>query len=114
MFFAEFLSHLVNEIGNLVEIVLVVDAWLALNGLYAFPTWEKEVFELYSNATGELMSIFRQYSKIGGSHAADTMQQTELTNLALDCGIASEAFPMTRVIQIFERADMVDENESMV
>ena len=37
------------------------------------------------------------------------MQKSELTNLALDCGIASEAFPMARVINIFERADQVDD-----
>ena len=36
------------------------------------------------------------------------MQQTELTNLALDCGLASDAFPMVRVQNIFERADQED------
>ena len=79
----------------------------------ASPTWEKEVFDILHANIAELKSIFNQYSKIGGGgsgslSAAETMQVNELTNLALDCGIASETFPMTRVINIFERADQVD------
>ena len=38
-----------------------------------------------------------------------TMQQTELQNLALDVGLSSASFPMTRVINIFKRADQVDD-----
>ena len=37
------------------------------------------------------------------------LQQTELVDLALDCELTSEAFPMARVQIIFERADQVDD-----
>ena len=37
------------------------------------------------------------------------MQKTELTNLSLDCGLATDDFTQTRVINIFERADQVDD-----
>mgnify|MGYP003331526495 CR=1 FL=1 len=53
-----------------------------------------------------------EYASRGGSSSAataQTMQQTELTDLALDCDIATQAFPMVRVINIFERADQVDD-----
>jgi len=36
------------------------------------------------------------------------MQQTELTDLALDCSLSTDKFPMSRVIELFERADMAD------
>jgi len=42
------------------------------------------------------------------------MQQTELTNLALDCGISSSKdteFPMVRVTGIYERGDQVDDTQ---
>jgi len=89
-------------------------AKMDLSHVAGFPLWEKDVFGLLSGSFEELASIFRQYSKMGSSgttsaHAAETMQQIELTNLALDCGIASETFPMARVIQCFERADQVDD-----
>ncbi|KOO22536.1 hypothetical protein Ctob_006009 [Chrysochromulina tobinii] len=93
--------------------------WLAtwqkmdLSHVFGFPAWEKEVYGLLEGSIKELRSIFTQYSKVGtagssSAHAAETMQQSELINLALDCGIASEAFPMARVIGIFEHADQED------
>ena len=53
-----------------------------------------------------------RYAKSGsaGSASADqlfTMQKTELTNLSMDCGLATEDFNATRVINIFERANQV-------
>jgi hypothetical protein len=44
----------------------------------------------------------------GGSSepsALETMQQAELVDLALDCGLATDAFPMARVQAVFARAD---------
>ena len=35
--------------------------------------------------------------------------KTELTNLALDTGLATDDFPMVRVANVFERADQVDD-----
>ena len=37
------------------------------------------------------------------------MQQTELINLALDVGLATDTFPMARVQTIFARADQTDD-----
>ena len=31
------------------------------------------------------------------------MQKTELTNLSLDCGLANEGFPQTRVLNLFSK-----------
>ena len=92
--------------------------WLAvwekcdLSHVYGFPSWEVEVHNLLQAAYPELSSIFAQYAKSGsaGSSSAaacETMQQTELVDLALDCDLPSEAFPMVRVQNIFERADQV-------
>ena len=85
-----------------------------LGHVFGFPTWEKEAFALFSASFEELQSIFNQYAKSGtagsaSANAALTMQQTELQNLALDCGLSSETFSMTRVINIFKRADQVDD-----
>jgi hypothetical protein len=41
------------------------------------------------------------------SATALTMQQSELTDLALDCSLATADFPMERVVQVFESADAV-------
>ena len=90
-----------------------VGRWTSRTSL-ASPTWEKEVFDLFDGSFGELKSIFDQYAKSGtagsaSAGAAMTMQQTELQNLALDCQLSSEQFSMTRVINIFKRADQVDD-----
>ena len=62
--------------------------------VYGFPTWEEQAFKLVQNHFDELVSIFTEYAKTGsaGSGSAKalmTMQSTELTNLALDCGETS-------------------------
>jgi hypothetical protein len=85
-----------------------------LSHVFGFPTWEKEVFTLFEASFAELSSVFDYYAKSGtaGSSSAGTamtMQQTELQNLALDCGLSNEQFSMTRVINIFKRADQVDD-----
>jgi hypothetical protein len=98
-------------------------AWLAtwrkmdLAHVFGFPLWEKEVFMLLQRDYSELLSIFTYYGKSGSAGsssatAASTLQQTELINLALDCGLTSEAFPMVRVQDIFTRADQEDDKTS--
>ena len=50
----------------------------------------------------------------GGSSepsALETMQQAELVDLALDCGLATDAFPMARVQAVFARADATDDGK---
>ena len=89
-------------------------AKMDLSHVFGFPMWEKDVYELLQKAHGELKSIFDHYSKAGSAGsgsatAAMTMQQTELVDVALDCGLTSETFPMVRVQNIFERADQVDD-----
>ena len=68
---------------------------------------------LLQRSFGELSSIFTQYAKAGAAgggsaKAGETLQQTELVSLALDCGITSEVFPMARVLGIFFSADAAD------
>merc|ERR1719473_1137309 len=84
-------------------------AWKAmdLSHVAGFPTWEDEVFHTMQAAFTDLLSIFTYYAFTGdggeaGSWAAETMQQTELVDLALDCGLATSAFPMTRLVSLFE------------
>ena len=92
-----------------------VSTWgkMDLGHVYGFPLWEKEVFQLLQRSFGELVSVFSYYSKSGtagsgSAAAAETMQQTELINLALDVGLATDTFPMARVQGVFERADQTD------
>ena len=71
------------------------------------------MFELLGKHYNELKLIFQQYSKSGtaGSATAEqlfTMQKTELTNLSLDCGLATADFPQARVMNVFERANEAD------
>ena len=84
-------------------------AKMDLGHLYGFPLWEKAVFMLLHRSFPELHSIFLAYSKrddSGSATALETMQQTELVDLALDCGLATAAFPMARVQLVFARAAM--------
>ena len=63
--------------------------------------WEGEV-ELLKANFGGVQAIFAQYAKgdadSGSAKGAMTMQQTELTEFAVDCCIETPEFPMTRVI----------------
>ena len=90
-------------------------AKMDLGHLYGFPLWEKAVFMLLHRSFPELHSIFVTYSKrddSGSATALETMQQTELVDLALDCGLATAAFPMARVQLVFARADMTDDGKA--
>jgi hypothetical protein len=90
-------------------------ARMDLSHLFGFPLWEKAVFSLLHRNFPELQTIFSAYSvgKTGsGSTAAmETMEQTELVNLAIDCGLATDAFPMSRVQGVFTRADLKDDGK---
>ena len=64
----------------------------------------------------QLRSIFDYYAKSGtaGSSSAGallTMQQSELQTLAIDVGLTTDKFSMTRVINIFKRADQVRQKQ---
>ena len=85
-----------------------------LKHLFGFPLWEEAVFGALNKSFSELASIFVFYAKSGGagsssSSGALTMQGTELGNLCLDIDILTEKFNMTRVWNIFRRADQVDD-----
>ena len=91
-----------------------IELWskMDLTSLFGFPLWEEKVFDSLYKARAELQSIFIGYakSKDGGSKAAAaalTMSQQELTDLALDCSLSSDTFPMERVVEVFESADAV-------
>ena len=91
-----------------------LDTWnkMDLGHIHGFPVWEAEVFELLKSSFGELKAIFASYAGAGegsSAKAATTMDQTELTQLAIDCSLETAEFPITRIIVIFERADKVDE-----
>jgi len=95
---------------------LFLTVWqkMDLSHVFGFPTFEQGVFALLYKSFGELASIFTFYAKSGtaGSTSANallTIQQTELQKLALDCQLCNEQFSMTRVINVFERADRVDD-----
>ena len=94
----------------------LIATWRAmdLSHIYGFPVWEEAAFGIIQRSFGELVSIFTEYAKSGtagssSAKAAMTMQSTELTNLALDCELATEDFPTSRINLIFMRADQVDD-----
>ena len=87
-----------------------------LKHIYGFPLWEENVFSQFTTHFDELKAIFTHYAKSGGAgavsaNAALTMQSTELGNMCLDIDILTEKFNMTRVINIFRRADQVDDTQ---
>ena len=86
---------------------------MGLAHVYGFPLWEEEVFHLLQVANRELHSIFTHYGRSDSSSSAAivSLQQTELTNLALDCGLALDTFPMARVQAIFTRAEQTDDKK---
>ena len=53
----------------------------------------------------------RERSEMPSSKGALTMQQGELVDLALDCGLPTDALPMARVQGVFARADQTDEGK---
>ena len=72
------------------------------------------MFDMLRTHFEQLRSIFDYYAKSGtaGSSSAGallTMQQSELQTLAIDVGLTTDKFSMTRVINIFKRADQVDD-----
>ena len=95
---------------------MLIGTWkkMDLNHVMGFPVWEEEVFGVIQRAFPELVSIFTEYAKSGSAgsgsaKATTTMQSTELTNLALDCELATDNFKMARINTIFQRADQVDD-----
>ena len=61
-----------------------------------------------------IRSLFNQYAKHsgGGAVASKSLQQTELVNLALDCCLATAAFPMARIQAVFTLADLKDDGKA--
>jgi hypothetical protein len=86
-------------------------AWkqMDLSELFGFPLWEKQVFVRLLASFDELAAIFAFYADGGNDGndggSADSIEQTELVDLALDCGFISEAFPMARVAEVFASTD---------
>jgi hypothetical protein len=87
-------------------------AKMDLSDCHGWPLWEKEVFTILSSAFDELGSIFSYYAKSGGVGTSATsafqLQQAEVTNFALDCGLASKEFPMARIHSLMEVSDALD------
>jgi hypothetical protein len=94
----------------------ILDTWgkMDFSHVFGFPIFEEVVFKGIAGSYEELTSIFTYYAKSGtaGATSADqamTIQATELGNLALDLGILTESFNMTRIVNIYRRADQVDD-----
>ena len=74
----------------------------------AWQAWQRQTMLVASATLMLAAGNDDERCKPGGADEALSMQQQELTDLALDCSLATEAFPMERVITVFERADMAD------
>ena len=74
------------------------DGLAAIGG---FPTWEPAVFDLLANAFDDLEPLFRYYA--GDSPG---MQQAEFVDLALDSKLATSAFPIAKVVALFEQVNI--------
>eukprot|EP00966_Prymnesium_polylepis_P199105 4613903-Prymnesium_polylepis.1 len=91
----------------------LLECWgkMDLADLHGWPLWEGEVFSVLADAFEELSSIFTHYAKSGqvGSDAQTyTMQQTEVSSLAIDCGLTHRGFAMARVHQLMAKSDQLD------
>jgi len=93
-----------------------MSAWakMSLSHLWGFPTFEAGVFEILNDHFAELNSIFSQYAKSGTAGSSNmtalmTIQSTEFTTFALDCGLMTDDFSTARINNIFTRADQVDD-----
>jgi hypothetical protein len=95
-----------------------LETWakMDLAHVFGWPLWEKAVFHLLHRSFGDVRSIFSHYAKSGSAGASalagSTLQQTELVNLALDCCLATEGFPMARVQGVFTRADQAEDGKA--
>ena len=71
-----------------------------------------QVFDILAAAFDEFSSIFSYYAKSGGVGTSATsafqLQQAEVTNFALDCGLATKEFAMSRVHSLMEVSDQTD------
>ena len=78
-----------------------------LSDCHGWPLWEKEVFLILGAAYDELGSIFAYYAKSGGvgtsAASAFQLQQAEVTNFSLDCGLATKDFAMARIHNLMEQ-----------
>ena len=92
-------------------------AKMDLSDVHGWPLWEKEVYLLLGAAFDELASIFAYYSKSGGvgtsANSAFVLQQAEVTNFALDCGLATKEFMMSRIHVLMEQSDQSDAKKVM-
>ena len=98
-----------------------ISCWQSIDlaRVVGFPLWEKAVFHLLHRAFGDISSIFAAYAGradaahegLASTHAVDTLPQSTLTSLALDCGLATEAFPMVCVQAVFQRAGQADDGK---
>ena len=94
-----------NENAKEHEVWLGVWAKVRLDGLYAFPLWEKEVFGLLHAAYKELASIFAAYSRSlgetdatpaggaatgGGGGSSRTMSLEEFHDFVVDVGLETD------------------------
>ena len=103
--------------------VLAIPDWhsmwvkMDLSDVHGWPLWEKEVFLILGNAFEELSSIFSYYAKSGGvgtsAESAFVLQQAEVTNFSLDCGLATKEFMMARIHNLMEQSDQSDATKVM-
>ena len=81
----------------------MIEAWgkmSTIEYIAGFPTWEEEVFGLLAGAFADLEPLFSYY-------AGDTpgMQQAELVDLVLDNNLPTKAFPITKIVALFEQVN---------
>ena len=71
-----------------------------LESVVGFPTWEAPVFGLLAASYAELAPLFAKY-------CGDTpnMQQAELVALVMDLGLATAAYPITKIVALFEQVN---------
>ena len=79
-----------------------VDSWSKMNleSIAGFPTWEEPVFKLLAGAYSDLEPLFKHYC---GSTPG--MQQADLVDLAMDNNLATEAYPITKIVALFEQVN---------
>uniref|UniRef100_A0A7S3ARZ5 Uncharacterized protein n=1 Tax=Haptolina ericina TaxID=156174 RepID=A0A7S3ARZ5_9EUKA len=85
---------------------------IELSGLYAFPTWEKEVHDILQKNYHDLASIFRAYAKSlkdvspdAKATGATLMDIEEFNDFVVDVGLETKHYKLEQMAEQFDVAD---------
>ena len=91
---------------------------LALEGIHAFPLWEKEVHDLLQPKFGELRSIFKAYACgtiSADAGANDEMDMEEFNDFAIECtGLITKDYGFNVMANQFAKSDGLSSKDKVL